>query len=289
MMRRKDYVIKLLIKIVFVALLAAVAVTMYQYYNDTNTVETDPLDAALPEVVASGQKQVLIPGALPDQELLSALNLHYASLPEADVSSYSMSGRYITNDAEYAFENYAKQNKRYRQSIRINTTEYSASFNGLHYTESRDNQLVDKKAEGIERLNPYILKMESSFYALPWAFLRTGELKLRVLKSESSGGVKTLVIENKDFLEVPVLHHLDPKTGREISREATVVLDEQAHLITIEYTYAKLGDPEGSLTVEPAQVQLAGYSVKVDGTVYTTAKVDAYRCNLGMPDWFFDQ
>lgn len=278
-MRRKDYIRGLLAKAICLILLVAVAVTIFRYFIKIETTKVDPIDEVLIESTEDEERDALIPQVRPEQELLAALNLHYAALPAGEVRSFSVAGRYLVDEIDYQFENYAKESDRYRQSITKNAIEHKSVFNGERYFETRDSELVEDKTVGLERLNPYILKMEAAYYALPWTFLDSGETKLRILKPESVMGANALLIENTDLIDVPVLHCLDPETGLEIAREATVLLDEQAHKILIEYNYSK-GSGSGA--------RLKGYTVKIDGVVTSSAKIDSMRFNIGMPDWFFE-
>ena len=287
-MRRGAYYRRMTTRLLVALVVIGLAITFYNASSD----DMDPSLFGAEEVDGQNVDPVepLIPAYYAKSALTLALNRHYSTLPEGNVRSFSLSGKYLSGEVTYDFESYSKRGKLYRQSFRSKSGEFSASSVGGNYWETLDDVKVERALLGIERLNPMILALETDYYALPWAY-REGGLDSLVLLRKVVGEDGSLydVVENKHILPVSTLHYLDHESGLELKREAKVFLDGVEHLISIKYEYGAIEELDGELVGVGPVLALKRYYVKIDGEVFSTATIESYRANLGMPDWFFQK
>jgi len=288
MIRREIYIRRIIGRIVVFVLLIGIVATVARRLNEEETIGFQGgLDEIMPTVIEV--RKPLIPLIEAKSSLSKVLNRHYASLPEGNVKSFSFSGTYDATDAQYEFESYSRHDKQYRQIFRSKNREFSASINDSVYAESFQDKLLKREVEGVERLNPSSLVLETDYYAIINAYNTDGFSSLQLSSDDGIiDGKACFILEQRYSLEVPVMHYIEKETGLELRRVATFDLGDVQHEIVIEYSYGEPIVSEFNEETGPKTYMAQSYKMMVDGELYALAKIDSYRANIGMPNWFFD-
>lgn len=272
--------------VIFTLILALIA--MGYFASRTNLADEVVLENTLVPETESVAQRVLIDD-VELSPLAEALNQHYLSVPMEGIQSVAFSGIYVTPQVKYDFELYGISAGRYRQTLKMKSSELEVGFDGSDYWEVKDGVLLQRELVGVEQLNQEILKLEAAYYAILWTY-GSSQLSHLTLLDESAtiDGRVCQLVENRGLLSVPVRHFLDADSGYELARETLIELDGEPRLIRIEYQYLDAPVVEGALPSVAGLKQLAGYTLSVDGTEYGRAEVKSVRYNLGMPSWFFE-
>lgn len=284
--RRSAYVRRIIGRVILLICFVTIGATLFKQLTDDGVENFQgSLEELMPKKVMKRAPLISTPEAT--TELSRLLNVHYASLPEAELRSFSFSGRYTSQGAEHKFETYARIDKSFRQTFRLQNKEFSASYYDSQYAEYLEDTKLERELEDVQRVNPYSLALESGTYSLVWAYKANGLSSLRLLTEDVLvDGVSCRVIESTWLFDFPVKHYIDPETGLELRRTTQVVFPNITYLVEISLDYRELG-MEASASDSDGRYLVNSYTVEVDGTVYSTAEIESFRGNLGLTDWFF--